>query len=584
MPISSSPDPRKVLLQAAAILLLSLSLTLVAWLGVRDQVERLVEARFSTVAKDVAVEIDKRMQDYEQILRGGVALLEASSDVTRDEWRRYIERLRVDEHYPGIQGIGVAVHVPAELLPLHQENIRREGYSDYAVTPPGSRDDYFPIVFLEPFAGRNLRAFGYDMFSDPVRGAAMARARDAGSPAMSGKVRLVQETGVDEQSGVLLYLPVYDRAADVSTVEARRNAVLGFVYSPFRMADLMTGILGSDERVSVDVYDGEQSPAALLFSTARPAVSEYRRLYRLDMFGRIWLVEVAATPGLAAELRSSAPALVLGAGLIISVLLMWLATSMVSERLKRLALAKANADLAAARREAEAANRAKSRFLAAASHDIRQPVQSLVLLVAALARQLDGHPSQPLLRHLDTSLEALRMLLSSLLDVSKLDAGVIEPEIRRIDLRPLLEGLADEYRLRAEDKGLRLTVTTCEVEVATDPTLLERILRNLLENALRYTPDGEVGLICHVQGKTARVEIRDTGIGIPPEHLNRVFEEFHQVGNSERDRSQGLGLGLAIVRRLAEMLGHRIEVTSSLGKGSCFTVTLDSTERASQAA
>lgn len=228
--------------------------------------------------------------------------------------------------------------------------------------------------------------------------------------------------------------------------------------------------------------------------------------------------------------------------------------------------------LRAAKAEAERANVAKSKFLASASHDLRQPVQSLILFMGALHIQLEGTPSVRLLRSMEQSLDGLRALLDGLLDVSKLDAGLVIASPIDMPLAPVVERLATEYSPRAAERGLRFRTIDSNAVVRSDPVLLERILRNFVENALRYTERGGVLVGCRRRGDRLRVEVVDTGIGIPPERRNDVFEEFFQVGNPERDRAKGLGLGLAVVRRLALLLGHEVDVHSVPGRGSTFAV------------
>ncbi|MFC5354917.1 PAS domain S-box protein [Azospirillum himalayense] len=222
--------------------------------------------------------------------------------------------------------------------------------------------------------------------------------------------------------------------------------------------------------------------------------------------------------------------------------------------------------------EADRANVAKSKFLAAASHDLRQPVQAMMLFQSALQERLAGHPTAPLLDSMGLVMDGLRMLLDSLLDVSKLDAGLIVPQLQDLPIGPMIEQLGVEYHPQAEAKGLRLRVVPCTLTIRSDPALLMRILRNLVENALRYTERGGLLIGCRRRGDRLRIEVMDTGIGIPSDKHEEVFEEFFQVGNQERDRSRGLGLGLAVVRRLARLLGHTLHLRSKLGTGSAFCV------------
>jgi two-component system, sensor histidine kinase len=223
---------------------------------------------------------------------------------------------------------------------------------------------------------------------------------------------------------------------------------------------------------------------------------------------------------------------------------------------------------------AEQASAAKSKFLAAASHDLRQPLHALGLFVATLRERVTNNEVRPLVGHIEQSVAALGGLLDVLLDLSRLDAGVVEPQVRNVNLAHLLGQLAGEYEPQASAKGLSFDCRGSDVVAQTDPVLLETILRNLISNALRYTEKGGVGIECRREGERVRIEISDTGIGIAPEHHRDIFREFFQLQNPERDRTKGLGLGLAIVERLNLILGQRIELRSAPGQGTTVTLNL----------
>jgi two-component system CheB/CheR fusion protein len=224
--------------------------------------------------------------------------------------------------------------------------------------------------------------------------------------------------------------------------------------------------------------------------------------------------------------------------------------------------------------EAELANIAKSRFLAAASHDLRQPLQTLALLQGLLARKVEGEAARKLVALLDPTLSAMSGMLNTLLDINQIDAGNVRAEMASFPLDPLLARLRDEFVYHAEAQGLGLRVVPCGLSVTSDPRLLEQMLRNLLSNALKYTKHGKVLLGCRRQGDRVSVEVWDTGIGIPEAALEDIFSEYHQVDNPARERSRGLGLGLSIVRRLARLLGHRVRVRSRIGHGSLFAIEI----------
>ncbi|CAA7620139.1 ATP-binding protein [Magnetospirillum sp. UT-4] len=229
------------------------------------------------------------------------------------------------------------------------------------------------------------------------------------------------------------------------------------------------------------------------------------------------------------------------------------------------------------REAVEASDRAlaaKVRFLAAASHDLRQPVQALFCFSAVLGDALGGHPAAPVVAELDGALSGLKSLLDSLLDVSRIDAGLISPARERFPLCRLTDALAAEIAPLAERKGLGFRYLPCHGMVDTDPVLLGRILRNLLANALSYTERGRILMGCRRRGDRVAVVVADTGIGIAGDQRRQIFEEFYQIANTERDRRKGLGLGLSIAQRLAGLLGARIDVASTPGRGSCFSVIL----------
>ena len=232
------------------------------------------------------------------------------------------------------------------------------------------------------------------------------------------------------------------------------------------------------------------------------------------------------------------------------------------------------AELHAAMCLAEDANRAKSLFLAAASHDLRQPTHALGMFVARLGQLEHSTETSHLIERLDTSVQAMRDLLDALLDISRLDAGAVPVHLQAFALSDVFDQLQTELALVSAEKGLSLRVRPCNVWVLSDPVQLHRILLNLLSNALRYTSAGAVLLACRVTqgGRSARIEVWDSGIGIAPEHQEAIFKEFYQVGNVERDRRKGLGLGLNIVQRTAVLLQHKLQMWSQPGVGSRFSV------------
>ncbi|MGD9731046.1 MAG: CHASE domain-containing protein [Desulfamplus sp.] len=283
------------------IFFIGISITSLAVIYIKNHSQTQNQLEFDFASNEIKLAILQRLNAHALILRSGASFFYVSKDVSRDEWRRYALELRVKEHLPGIEGFGFSLLIKPENLAEHEQTIQKEGFADYRVRPEGKRDIYSSIIYLEPFEGRNLRAFGYDMFSEPVRRDAMERARDEDGAALSGKLQLVQEIGKDVQPGTLMYVPVYNKDMPLNTVEQRRAALYGWVYSPYRMIDLMQGILGgwdnlhSEKRIRLQIFDGKNlSSDNLLYDSQKgnpeniDCPSEFTVNIPISFGGRVW--------------------------------------------------------------------------------------------------------------------------------------------------------------------------------------------------------------------------------------------------------------------------------------------------------
>lgn len=236
-----------------------------------------------------------------------------------------------------------------------------------------------------------------------------------------------------------------------------------------------------------------------------------------------------------------------------------------------------------AREAADHANSAKSRFLATASHDLRQPLQALSLLNGTMRRMVKDGPVAEALAQEEQAISAMSRLLNALLDVSKLESGAIKPEVTDFKVAALFEEMRAEFAALAADKGLRLEVEDCADRVHSDPSLVGQVMRNLVANAIKYTSEGRVRLRCLHDDALVRLEVLDTGIGIPPAELKRIYDDFYQIGVSAHASRDGYGLGLSIVSRIVELLQLRLDVESEVGKGTTFSLSLPASESAASA-
>ncbi|GAB3428187.1 CHASE domain-containing protein [Massilia solisilvae] len=331
------PGSRRVpLLLAGLVFLVSLLITYSAYTSARHMAHSTLQNNFDYRARDMSSLLVRRMTVYEEVLRGEQGFLRGSVDISHQAFADYFSVLKLDEDFPGIEALGIAAIVPAAQLAAHEAAMQRMGFAGYLVHPRDPpRPEYTSITHIEPFHGRNLRAFGFDMFSEPSRRAAMEAARDTGKAAVTGKVVLVQEGDKGAQPGFLMYLPVYRPGVGSRTVEERRAAIVGWAYAPFRMNDLMRGLGGEHSGdLATRIYDGETvSPDALLYASG-PGHAARTPLFAtsntVTIAGRHWTVAIASAPSFEAQLDRTRPLViaVTGAGLgFLLSLVVWLLAS-----------------------------------------------------------------------------------------------------------------------------------------------------------------------------------------------------------------------------------------------------------------
>lgn len=330
------------------VLAFSLAITWLLWSAERQQAAKELREYFDFRVRQASLLTEQRIVAQEQVLLGAQGLFVASGKVDRKEFHDYIASLRLDENYPGIQGVGFSLIVPPAEKNRHIAALRKEsGHPDYLIRPEGEREFYTSIVYLEPFSGLNLRAFGYDMYSEPVRRAAMERARDNGLASISGKVKLVQETGKNVQAGFLMYLPVYRNGTPQGTVQERRGSIIGWVYSPFRMNDLVRGMYGERATdLDIEIYDGSTiSSDALMYDSLTDVqhankTAAMSSTQQLEVAGHTWTLVIHSLPALESLVDRDKPRLIAAGGGVTGLLLAMLTWLLVSGHSRALAYAR----------------------------------------------------------------------------------------------------------------------------------------------------------------------------------------------------------------------------------------------------
>ena len=339
---------------SSVVLILSLATTFLLWSRYDSSIQERAQLVFSEKTEEISEHIIQRMQDLEQVLLGAAGLLAVDENVRRDEWRRYVVSQRLSEKYPGILGVGFSKWLYPDELTANIQKVRAEGFPDYFIHPAGERPVYTAIVYLEPFDWRNLRAFGYDMFSEKVRSKAMEQAKNSGKTTLTGKIILLQETDVDVQNGMLMYVPVYHQDMPTVTRENRQKAILGFAYSPIRLKDFMLATFGEMPRtIAFELSTPEEDQVdSLLFSSlgadkngfSRDYQPDYAKVMSFDAYGRTWQLSFQSLPVFDVQFNRSSSFPSLLGGVLVSCLLTLLTALLGAGRTRAIQAAKVIAE------------------------------------------------------------------------------------------------------------------------------------------------------------------------------------------------------------------------------------------------
>ena len=541
-PATSSPSPGRSIVSrknsvAWFVAALALLATVLVWQYQNEREKEAASREFTLLTDDIAVAIRKRMLNHEQILLGGAGLMDASGRVSRVEWRVMVERLRLSENYPGILGVGYAQAIAPDYLDEFEASVRNEGFPDFKIHPAGPRPFYTSILFLEPFRDRNLAAFGYDMFSEPVRRAAMQAAAESGLTRVTGPVRLLQETHGEVQAGILMYTPIYHRGAPIDTPAQRQRALRGFIYSPYRMGDLLEGILGSrTPGVRYRITDTEADlDFPQLYSDLNPesAHAAYQRTHDLHLYGRNWRLEFASTPSFE---RASGPSpWILLIGAASALLLFALASMLVLRRQQAERIAHQMTRRLRASNDALRESEERKRLALQGSNDGWWDVdmQNWHFLASDRAWEIIGYPPQDAAQSLHRwqsvlAPQARHQLISALREVMTSQRNTFAEETRLThqtghSIPVLLRGIVQRDE---EGKALRASGTMQDLTEAKRVEQLKSQFVSTVSHELR-TP------LTSISGALAIVN--SGSLGTVPEAMQRMLE-------IAQDNSQRLNL------------------------------------------
>lgn len=559
--------------------------------------ERRAES-FEHEIDDLTSAIKARVEAAAAILAGLDGLL-VSGEVGRGEFQDYVGRLEDTPGFDAIQALEYTRLVTRDEVSQFEAQVRSDtslrdsGYPDFVVHPAGEFEDLFVVDYVEPLAG-NESAFGFDLGSNPARREAVEKARDTGELVATAGINLVQDsTGA---TGFLLMLPVYIGETDDLGIDERREQFIGVVNGVFRIPGLLADVMESRPGILLSLIDAGApgdpvSASSILFTAGSGTAAQEGALSlerSLQVGDRRWIVAASeSSMGFGDPVLGVLPELLLILGLATSAAIGFSGYALMNSRQKAATEARrATAHLLAqtdelrkARDKALEADSLKTSFLANMSHELRTPLSAVIGLGGILANESIGPLNQKQLdyvKKISNSGGHLLELIDDLLDLARIEAGKEPLDQIQVDLFEALRESVEIVRSSAPDGMIELVEAPNQepIIIHADARRLRQVVINLLTNAVKFTPaEGRVGVEATKADDSAEIIIWDTGIGIEPAELDRIFEPFHQIDSTLARKHGGTGLGLALSRRIVEMHGGRITVTSEMGAGSRFRIT-----------
>lgn len=567
------------------VLFTSLILTIIAYFISNHFATQRAHDRFQFRANEITKAIGDRMHIYEQVLWGGVALFDSKGFVARDEFRDYVKTLQLSKHWPGIQGIGFSIPVKPNQKEHHIQSIRDEGFKNYTIKPPGERDLYSTIIYLEPFDWRNQRAFGYDMWSNQMRQNAMKRARDNGVAATSGIITLVQETKENTQKGFLTYLPVYKKWMPTKTVEEKRQAFSGWIYSPFRAGDLMKGILGhSDTNLEFEIFDGEQmNPSSLLFDSNNQShldnpqyKPDFHLQTQLNLQGKVWTVYLNTKPNFLSGEETFFPKMIAFAGFTIDLLLFYVIYTLSTLQKRATKIAEQQTYTLKQQKEKLAdSNQELERYAYITSHDLQEPLNTINNLIGILRNKYHTTLTEDganILDRITNSSIRMKKMINHVMEISRLNN--LKLDIEKTNCQKILENIKDDLNTRIIEQQVSITWENPPI-IWANSILFQQLLQNLIANAIKFRKDGippAIFITHHQTDHDITIDIKDNGIGIDEQHFHKIFDIFSRLHT--KSEYEGHGMGLAFCKKIAVLHNGSITVHSIPGEGSTFTIML----------
>ncbi len=529
-----------------------------------------VKVRSQFVESNIA----QTFSNYDNALRSGAGLFNSSSDVSRDEWRSFVEAFDITNRLPALIGIGYGKLVSAAEKPAFEAMLQAEGFPNYAIRPPEpDRDQYLAITYIEPADARNLSVIAGDMFSEERRREAAQLARDTGTTTLTDVVSLLQTDG-SRQNGITAYYPIYRKGAPIETEEQRRQAFTGVIYAPLRANDLFGKIFQDEDRnFNVQIYDGDElTDASLLYERYGDDEGEpyqYIEENKIEIANETWTIRYSARSGLVPESIRGRPRSVAFGGLVFSLLVAGLVYMLLQRRSRKIAEA-----------ENKKFEHAKDNMLSLASHQLRTPAtgvkQYLGMVLEGFVGSISKEQKELLQRANDSNERQLR-IINEFLYLAKADADRIIVSPQQFDIGQLVQNIITELRTDILEAGhtVRFKQRAKRVDAFADPHSARMIIENLISNAIKYTPaGGNITITVSKVRSTCLVSVADNGVGIARKDFAKLFKQFTRIPNELTRQESGSGIGLYLANYLAQLNNGTITVESKRHVGSTFSVKL----------
>jgi signal transduction histidine kinase len=556
--------------------------TVIGWYSYNNYILASAEEKFNKEVDIIVEKIEQRLVHYAQILYSSRGLFAASNEVERDEWHEFIESQKISARFPGIQGVGFQKYVTdKDIFLKDMEELRILDLLNRDPPAADQNGNYEYIFFLDPINERNKNAFGYNMFSDNVRREALERSQKYDTPALSGKVILVQEITENKQFGFLLYLPIYANNAPHSTLVERNTNLIGHVYQPFRMGDFMDGIV-TEKITELDffIFDQSESDENLMYNYNQVQdLTKDRALFTKSItsnnYGRDWIIQFNGYDTLISFNNYLQSYTILFGGLITSVVVAYRVRIIRKKKYEQqeqdLSFKIKEIQQSAEIEQLKEISIMKSEFVSMISHELKTPLVMILgyseMLLNFQSKTMSAEQKENI-KEIHTNAFDLSHIINDLLDTQKLELSEISLSKTTVNVNELVENVLSRFTYVTGDKITLSSQIDEQITLNCDKSRIKQVLNNLIKNAIEAIKheNGKIKVIVKKDLTNVIFSVYDNGSGMSEETLKNLFHKFYQTDMSLTRKSHGSGLGLYISRELVLLHNGKIWVDSILDK------------------